>query len=125
MLKTFLVILVAVSCGTIGDIILAKGMKEMGDISAMSFRGGLDTVYRVITSPKIILGTALVSVFFFLWLIVLSWEDLTVALPMTALNFIVVAFVSQYFLGEVVSPLRWAGTAVICIGVFIISISST
>jgi len=61
----------------------------------------------------------------FLWLIVLSWEDLTVALPMTALNFVVVAFVSQYFLGEVVSPLRWAGTVVICIGVFMISKSST
>ena len=56
-----------------------------------------------------------------MWLIVLSREDLTVALPMTALNFVVVAFASQYFLGEVISPLRWAGTVAICIGVFMIS----
>jgi uncharacterized membrane protein len=45
--------------------------------------------------------------------------------PHAALNFVVVAFVSQYFLGEVVSPLRWVGTVVICIGVFMISKSST
>jgi drug/metabolite transporter (DMT)-like permease len=121
MLKTMIVMFLAVSAGTVGDILLAKGMKEMGDISAMNLRGILDTAYRALTIPKLIFGTSMLAVFFFLWLAVLSWEDLSVALPMQALNYVLVAFLSQYFLGEVVSPLRWAGTVLVCVGVMMIT----
>jgi drug/metabolite transporter (DMT)-like permease len=121
MLKTVIVMLLAVTAGTVGDILLAKGMKEMGDISAMNLRGIMDAAFRALTTPKLIIGTSMLAVFFFLWLAVLSWEDLSVALPMQALNYVLVAFLSQYFLGEVVSPLRWAGTVLVCIGVIMIT----
>jgi drug/metabolite transporter (DMT)-like permease len=124
MLKTMIVMFLAISAGTVGDILLAKGMKQLGDISAMNLRGIMDTVIRALTNPKLIFGTALLAVFFFLWLAVLSWEDLSVALPMQALNYVLVAFLSQYFLGEVVSPLRWAGTVLVCVGVIMITKSS-
>lgn len=124
MFKTVIVMLLAVTAGTIGDILLAKGMKEMGDISAMNMRGILNAAYQALTTPKLIIGTAMLAVFFFLWLAVLSWEDLSVALPMQALNYVLVAFLSQYFLGEVVSPTRWAGTILVCIGVILITKSS-
>jgi len=124
MFKTMIVMFLAVSAGTVGDILLAKGMKQMGDISAMNLRGIMDASIRALTNPKLIFGTAMLAVFFFLWLAVLSWEDLSVALPMQALNYVLVAFLSQYFLGEVVSPLRWAGTLLVCVGVMMITKSS-
>ena len=107
-----------------GDLLLTKGMKELGDISAMNLRGILSAAYQALTSPKLVLGTAMLAVFFFLWLAVLSWEDLSVALPMQALNYVLVAFLSQYFLGEIVTPMRWAGTVLVCIGVIMITKSS-
>ena len=121
MLKTIIVMFLAVSAGTVGDILLAKGMKEMGDISAMNLRGIMDAAFRALTTPKLIFGTAMLAVFFFLWLAVLSWEDLSVALPMQALNYVLVAFLSQYFLGELVTPMSWAGTILVCIGVMLIT----
>ncbi len=121
MLKTLICMILAVSAGTIGDILLAKGMKEMGDISAMNLRGILNVAFQALTTPKLIVGTCMLAVFFFLWLAVLSWEDLSVALPMQALNYVLVAFLSQYFLGETVSPLRWAGTILVCLGVMLIT----
>ncbi len=121
MLKTFIIMLMAVSAGTIGDILLAKGMKEMGDISAMNLRGILNVAFQALTTPKLIIGTAMLAIFFFLWLAVLSWEDLSVALPMQALNYVLVAFLSQWFLGETVSPLRWTGTILVCVGVMLIT----
>lgn len=124
MFKTLVVMLLAVTAGTIGDILLAKGMKEMGDISAMNLRGILSTVYQALLTPKLVAGTAMLAIFFFLWLAVLSWEDLSVALPMQAINYVLVAFLSQYFLGETVSPLRWAGTVLVCVGVIMITRSS-
>ena len=124
MLKTVVVMVMAVTAGTVGDLLLAKGMKEMGDISAMNLRGILNAAIQALTTPKLIIGTAMLAIFFFLWLAVLSWEDLSVALPMQALNYVLVAFLSQYFLGEVVSPTRWAGTILVCIGVMLITKSS-
>ena len=121
MFKTAIVMLIAVIAGTIGDILLARGMKELGDISAMNLRGILNVALQALTSPKLMFGTAMLAVFFFLWLAVLSWEDLSVALPMQALNYILVAFLSQYFLHEVVTPLRWAGTVLVAIGVIMIT----
>ena len=124
MFKTLFIMLLAVTAGTIGDILLAKGMKEMGDISAMNLRGILSAAYQALSTPKLVIGTAMLAIFFFLWLAVLSWEDLSVALPMQALNYVLVAFLSQYFLGETVSPLRWAGTILVCVGVMMITKSS-
>lgn len=121
MLKTIIVMFLAVTAGTIGDILLAKGMKEMGDISAMNLRGIMEAGFRAVTNPKLVIGTVMLALFFFLWLAVLSWEDLSVALPMQALNYVLVAFLSQYFLHETVTPLRWAGTVLVCIGVIMIT----
>jgi drug/metabolite transporter (DMT)-like permease len=124
MFKTVVVMLIAVSAGTVGDLLLTKGMKELGDLSAMNLRGMLSAAYQALSSPKLVIGTAMLAVFFFLWLAVLSWEDLSVALPMQALNYVLVAFLSQYFLGEIVTPMRWAGTVLVCIGVILITKSS-
>jgi drug/metabolite transporter (DMT)-like permease len=124
MFKTLVIMLLAVAAGTVGDLLLSRGMKEMGDVSAMNLRGILAAAYQALTTPKLLIGTAMLAIFFFLWLAVLSWEDLSVALPMQALNYVLVAFLSQYFLGEVVSPLRWAGTLLVCIGVIMITKSS-
>ncbi|MGD0585205.1 MAG: EamA family transporter [Oryzomonas sp.] len=121
MFKTVIIMFMAVTAGTVGDILLAKGMKEMGDISAMNLRGILDAAFKALTTPKLIMGTAMLAIFFFLWLAVLSWEDLSVALPMQALNYVLVAFLSQYFLHETVTPLRWAGTILVCVGVMMIT----
>jgi drug/metabolite transporter (DMT)-like permease len=121
MLKTVVVMLMAVTAGTIGDLLLARGMKELGDISAMNLKGIFNVFLQALTSPKLVFGTCFLAVFFFLWLAVLSWEDLSVALPMQALNYILVAFLSQYFLHEVVSPLRWAGTVLVAVGVMMIT----
>jgi drug/metabolite transporter (DMT)-like permease len=125
MFKTLVVMLMAVTAGTIGDILLAKGMKELGDVSGLNPRGLLDIAVKALTAPKLILGTTMLAIFFFLWLAVLSWEDLSVALPMQALNYVLVAFLSQYFLGEIVSPMRWTGTILVCVGVILITRSST
>ena len=117
--------MLAVTAGTVGDILLAKGMKELGDLSSMNLHGIIDTALRAMTTWKIIVGTAMLAIFFFLWLAVLSWEDLSVALPMQALNYVLVALLAKYLLHEQVSPLRWGGILLVCVGVMLITKSST
>ena len=38
MLKTLIVMLLAITCGAVGDIFLTQGMKSSGDLSAMGLR---------------------------------------------------------------------------------------
>jgi len=124
MLKTLIVMLVAITAGAVGDIFLTQGMKSSGDLSTMGLREIFDTVIKALTNWRLILGTAMQAVYFGLWLAVLSWEDLSVALPMQALSYIVVAFLAQWYLGEQVSPMRWAGICLVCVGVVMITKSS-
>ena len=124
MLKTIVVMLIAITAGAVGDIFLTQGMKGAGDMSAMSFRQILDTAFKALSNWRLILGTAFQAVYFGLWLAVLSWEDLSVALPLQALSYLVVAFLAQWYLGEQVSGVRWAGICLICVGVALVTRSS-
>lgn len=124
MLKTLVVMLVAITAGAIGDIFLTQGMKSGGDMSAMSLRQIIDTVFKALSNWRLILGTALQAVYFGLWLAVLSWEDLSVALPLQALSYLVVAFLAQWYLGEQIGGIRWAGICLICVGVALVTRSS-
>ncbi|PKQ20023.1 MAG: transporter [Actinobacteria bacterium HGW-Actinobacteria-6] len=54
-----------------------------------------------------------------LWLVVLSRVELSVAYPLGSLSYVIVVLVSLV-LGEVVSPLRWLGVALIMFGVWAI-----
>ena len=124
MLKTLVVMLIAITAGAVGDIFLTQGMKSTGDISTMNLRQILDTVFKALSNWRLILGTAMQAVYFGLWLAVLSWEDLSVALPLQAVSYLVVAFLAQWFLGEQVSGMRWAGICLICVGVALVTKSS-
>ncbi len=124
MLKTLVVMLIAITAGAVGDIFLTQGMKGGGDISAMNLREILNTVVKALSNWRLILGTAMQAVYFGLWLAVLSWEDLSVALPLQALSYLVVAFLAQVYLGENVGGMRWAGICLICVGVALVTRSS-
>jgi drug/metabolite transporter (DMT)-like permease len=124
MLKTLVVMILAITAGAVGDIFLTLGMKSVGDLSTKGFREMIELALRAMTSPKLIIGTMLQAVYFGLWLAVLSWEDLSVALPMQALNYVIVAFLSQWYLGESVTLMRWSGIVIICIGVGLVTRSS-
>jgi drug/metabolite transporter (DMT)-like permease len=121
MLKTFIIVLIAAVIGGTGHSMLSKGMKTVGDLTEapVGRLGGM--VARAAASPWLLLGVTLQATFFFLYLTLLSRADVSQVLPMTAIDYIVVALLAHYLLGEVVTPTRWAGIALIVVGVFLVS----
>src|SRR3954466_15815207 len=117
MAKTLFVMLLATFAGVAGDLFLSKGMKEIGDVSTLQVRTILPFIGKVICAPKIWMGTACLGGFYFLWLSVLSWAQLSIALPLQALTFILGPIMAQLVLGEHVPFLRWAGIVLIAFGV--------
>lgn len=121
MLKTFALVLVAVLLGGTGHVMLSKGMRSVGDLTeAGSSRLG-PMIARAVTSPWVLLGVTLQACFFFLYLTLLSRAEVSKLLPMTAMDYIVVALLAQWLLAEAVTPARWAGIGFVAIGVLLIT----
>jgi drug/metabolite transporter (DMT)-like permease len=59
-------ILVIVLASVVGDVLLARAMKQVGDVHALWRRSGLFTVVgRVLGNPNFFLGVAAMAVAFF------------------------------------------------------------
>ena len=121
MLKTTALVLIAVVLGGAGHVMLAKAMRPVGDLtSAPSGQvGGM--VGRALANPWLVAGVALQAIFFFLYLTLLSRADVSQILPLTALDYIVVALLAQAFLAEPVTAARWVGIGLIVAGVVLVS----
>jgi drug/metabolite transporter (DMT)-like permease len=67
------------------------------------------------------LGFVLLLAFFALYLAALSRLDLSYVLPMTASTYVLTALSAWLILGESVSPIRWAGTLAVTIGIVLVT----
>src|SRR5271167_4916078 len=121
-LKTYLLILIMILAGPLGNLMLGKGMKNIGKVTTkVSSPGELVHVLgTILSSGTIWLGIASLLTFFVAYMLVLSWADYSYVQPASAIAYGVVALLATLLLGEVVSPLRWAGIAIICLGVFVV-----
>ena len=72
-------------------------------------------------NPYVVWGTVCNAVFYFLFLAALSWTKITVALPLTAIEYGFAAVLAMALLKEQVPPLRWAGIGLVMIGIVLIT----
>ena len=59
-------------------------------------------------------------VFLVAYLLVLSWADYSYVLPASATGYVVVPLLGYAVLHEVVTPVRWTGAVLICLGVALV-----
>ena len=99
--------------GACGDVALSRGMKSVGALSV----GQWTHLLHAIFTPWVAAGIILLLAFFVSYLSALSFADLTYVLPATAVGYILMAVLAKFFLHENISPWRWAGIALIAMGV--------
>ncbi len=120
-MKTLVVLFIAICSQSLGDVLLTKGMKSIGEVNTLNLVELFNIGVQVFTTPQIWLGIFLLSIFYGLYLAALSWADLSFVLPVTAFGYVMNAVMSWQLLGEHVSPVRWLGTLIICLGVVVVS----
>lgn len=116
-LRKYLVILSVVFFGSIGDALLARGMKHAGGIDIHH----LANVFSALANPFVIAGIFFLLAFMFSYMTALSFADLTYVLPATAISYVVMVLLSIFWLHEHVSPQRWVGVGFIVIGVGVVA----
>ena len=118
--KTYVMILLMVTFGPLGNALLGKGMKSIGAVTVRTFPDLLHTLYRIFTSGAILLGVGFLLMFFVANMLVLSWADYSFIQPASSFAYGVVALWGHFLLHEDVTPTRWLGVLIICGGVFVV-----
>ncbi|MDQ3012193.1 MAG: bacteriohopanetetrol glucosamine biosynthesis glycosyltransferase HpnI [Acidobacteriota bacterium] len=121
-MKTFLLFCSLIGCSSLGEILSAKGMQQVGDVSFRP-RKLIGAILRMIRNPYLIVGVVCMAVSFFSFISLLSYADLSFVVPLTAVGYITNTVGARFFLNEKISKERWTGTLLVAFGVSLVSLS--
>jgi drug/metabolite transporter (DMT)-like permease len=115
--KTYSLLAAFVALRAFGNLALAFGTKHFSESLALNPLSYL----RAMLSPFVAAGVVMLIVAMLVRMAVLGLADLSFVLPLTAIGYVFAALLGRFILHEQVSPERWLGTALIFIGVAIVS----
>ena len=121
-MKEFLLIIVSTILGTLGQISLKYGMKNV-DTYGLTLQKLLKVIISSFFQPFVLLGISLYVISMAIWLLVLSRVELSYARPLVGIGFILVVLFSWIFLHEQISVIRTVGVFLIAAGVFCVQVT--
>jgi uncharacterized membrane protein len=111
---------IVILSNVLGNLFLTWGMRH----GVEEITGSPLSFLRAIFNPWVSLGICLLILWLISRMFLLSWADLSYVLPVTALGYVLTAVLSRLFLGETVTPARWAGTLLIMAGVVLVGLGN-
>jgi drug/metabolite transporter (DMT)-like permease len=122
-LNGWLAILAIVLSSSAGDVLLSRGMKQIGDLGELRRRRGLGFVLlQVVRNRHFLIGVVCMAVSFYSLLFGLSWNEVSLIGPAAAsLTFVANAFAARIFLHEHVDRRRWAAALCVAAGVVLMA----
>jgi drug/metabolite transporter (DMT)-like permease len=121
--KTYVLLASMVFFSSFGNVLLSRGMKQTGEIINFSPAALAATFLKTFANVSIWLGILSLLIFFVSYLLLLSWADFSYVQPASAIGYALVAVLGYFALGEFVSPIRWLGVLIICLGVALVGAS--
>jgi drug/metabolite transporter (DMT)-like permease len=106
--------------GTAGELCITRAMKIIGEVHDFRPLALLRVFGRAMHVGWMWFGLALMGIGFFAMLAMLSMENVSFVVPVTALSYAAGAYGGSLFLRERVTPLRWAGIFLVCLGVILV-----
>jgi drug/metabolite transporter (DMT)-like permease len=119
-LRTALFLAITVLANTGGEISVTRAMKDIGEVKDFRVAALLTVFKRAFWSGWMWLAIGLLAVGFFSLLALLSWADVSLVIPATASTYVVGGLGAKFLLGEQLSPARWAGIALVSVGVALV-----
>jgi drug/metabolite transporter (DMT)-like permease len=119
-MRTALTLIILVLAGTGGDIAVAHAMKRLGELHSFSPMVIVRFLGRAFLEGWMWIGILQLTLAFCSLLFLLSWEAVSFVVPAMALSYVTGAIGGKYFLGEKLTPWRWAGIALVSVGVALV-----
>lgn len=106
--------------GTAGELCMARAMRSLGEVKDFRPFALLRVALQALRLSWTWIGLGLMTLAFFSLLGVLAIENVSFVVPVTALSYAVGTLGGRMFLHERVTPTRWAGVLLVCIGVTLV-----
>ena len=119
--KTYVLLVLMILLGSVGNTILDKGMKSLGPIDFSSRFAVWQGVFHTFTNGTIWLGICCMLLFMVCHMLVLSWADYSFVMLFSAITYALVPLLGYIWLGEYVPITRRIGIVLIVFGVFLVS----
>jgi len=112
-----------VVAATIGDVLIASAMRQIGDLDEIKAESGLlGAIRAVVTNTRFFIGVAAMALSFFSLLFSLSHADLSLVAPASAsLTVVTNTIAGKLFLKENVDKRRWLAALCVCLGVVLLA----
>ena len=117
-LTTWVLTAAVVVFSVVGNTALSHGMREIGG-GVVSWNP-LPYLYAF-GNPWVVGGVLILALWMVAELALLSRADLSFVLPVTSTAYVLIAIAGHFVLGEEVTWTRWAGIAVITVGVILVA----
>jgi drug/metabolite transporter (DMT)-like permease len=119
----YLFLFVIVVAGTGGELCVSRAMKTVGEVHDFRPAALVQFVLRAARVAWMWIGIALMALAFFALLAMLSMENVSFVVPVTALSYAAGAIGATAFLHERIITQRWIGVLIVCIGVTLVWLS--
>lgn len=119
-MREFAILGLAILTAVISQLLFKKGVTLFGDIE-FSIRNVGVILLNIFRNPFILTGLLFYGISFLFWLFVLTKMKLSIAYPITSLNFVLVLIASYYLFGEKLSFLQYGGILLIMLGIYVLS----
>jgi|SRR5579863_3474642 len=116
----FILFVLIIVVGTSGELCMGRAMRETGELERLHPGHAASLIWRAIRVKWLWIGITMMAIAFFSLLLLLSFEAVSMVVPVTALSYLVGALGGTFFLGERVSRQRWFGISLVCIGVVLV-----
>jgi drug/metabolite transporter (DMT)-like permease len=118
-MRTIVSLGILVIAGTAGDLALARAMKRVGHVP-FTPSGLMRGVTDAVRDSWIWIGLAFHTTAFVAFLMLLSWADVSVVVPASALSYVTGVAGAKLFLRERIDSERWFGVLLIALGVTLV-----
>ena len=122
-MREFFMLALLVVSGTGGELCVSHAMKQIGEVHDFRPAALVKFVLRALRVGWMWLGVAMMAVAFFSLLAMLSFENVSFVVPVTAISYAAGAVGATVFLRERINTQRWVGVAIVCLGVTIVWLS--
>ena len=117
------IVLLGESFTALGQLCLKKSTNSLGILVLKDMTSYLKFTRNVLALPRIWLGLCLMAVGLLIWLVALSWFDLSLVFPLGSIQYVLVLFASRIFLNEKIDSMKLWGTFLVVAGITAIAFS--
>lgn len=119
-MQIIIIFSIAVLTTVTSQLFFKRGMMILGQID-FTMRNVYLLIMHILSNYFLLVGVFLYAISFLMWLFILSKVKLSVAYPITSMNFVLVLLFAYFIFDEKLTLFQYGGVAFIILGVFLLS----